>query len=347
MVSYIGESLVSSSSSGKMSKEVIESYVFAEARRGLGVYAERLFLRLTESAQKYLYGLNFKDGSGLRQVEVGPWGEAAITIPVRDLLFGDDDHNYDKAKEGVRELMSKFLEFDDGERYHATQILNEVDISSLSGRVVIEVNRNIWRAMLDFSRGYRLVDLETAFKLRGKYALRLFPFICHQERPLTYTLDALREMWCLKDKYPKTKDFLRNTLSAAKEEFDRVSPWTFDYTLNYARSGRGGRPSVVSVTLHPVYRVTREAPKRLVQRVAPSMILSQEELTVLKEVYGFTSDGLSANLPLFDLAKRSTDLPAFLRVLKPAATRARSPQGYVVGALRKHLKDMGVDPDGE
>lgn len=325
------------------------SYIFAEAGRDLGVYAERLLWRLCESAQKYIYGLDFSaDAVGQRQVVMGPWGEAAITIPVRDLLFGSDDHNYDKAKEGIRELMDKFLEYDDGSgHYQATQILNEVDFNSYSGRVVIMVNRNIWAAMLDFSKGYRLVDLETFFKLRGRYAIRLFPFICHQKNPMTYTLESLRRMWCAEGKYPKTKDFLRNTLSAAKEEFDRVSPWSFDFTLNYQHTGRGGRPAVVSVTVHPVYRLTLESPRRLVQKVAPSMILSQEEIRELKEVFGFTSDGLSANLPLFDQAKRVTDLMSFFRVLRPAATRARSPQGYVVGALRKHLQEMGVDLSGE
>ena len=333
-----------------MSREIIESYIFVEARRDLGIYGERLMLRLMESCQKYIYGLNFKDGTDLRQVEIGPWGEAKITIPVRDLLFGDDDRNYNKAKAGIRTLMSKFLEYDNGTRYFATQILNEADMNTLSGRIIIEVNKNVWSAMLSFSKGYRLVDLETALKLRSRYAMRLLPMVCRQSDPITYSIAELREQWELKGKYPNSKDFIRNTVAAAKEELDRVSPWTFDYVLNSARSapenaGKTGRLKVTSVTFFPKHQLTREAPKRLVAQITPSLVLSAEELRELKETYGFTSDGLQANLYLLDLAKKNTDLMSFLRVLRASGTRARNPQGYVIGALRKHLEELGVDPN--
>lgn len=350
--SFMSKEKESESRGEVVSRDIIESYIVVEARRDLGVYGERLLFRVLESAQKYIYGLNFRDGSGLSQVEIGPWGEAKITIPVKDLLYGDDDRNYSKAKAGIRSMMSKFLEYDNGERYFATQILNEADMNTLSGRIIIEVNKNIWSAMLSFSKGYRLVDLETFFKIRGRYAQRILPMISRQTTPLTFSLSDLREQWELRDKYPNSKDFVRNTIAAAKEELDRVSPWTFDYVLNSSRSapeniGKTGRLKVTSVTFFPRRQITRESSRKLVSEVAPSFILSVEEMQELKNTFGFTSDGIRSNLYLFDIAKKNMDLMSFLRLLRSAGTRARNPQGYVIGALRKHLEETGVDIEKE
>ena len=52
-------------------KNIIESYVLSEARYNLGIYAQRLLYRLLESAQKYIYDIDFQDGSMSRQIEVG------------------------------------------------------------------------------------------------------------------------------------------------------------------------------------------------------------------------------------------------------------------------------------
>ena len=100
----------SSESKEIISKEVVESYIFSTVRHDFGIYSERLLLRLVELAQCEINGLDFKGGTDLGKVNVGPWGHAEITIPVKDFLSGEDDTNYTKAKQSVRQLMGKFLE---------------------------------------------------------------------------------------------------------------------------------------------------------------------------------------------------------------------------------------------
>lgn len=331
-------------------KNVIESYVLSEARYNLGVYAQRLLYRLLESAQKYIYDIDFQDGSSSRQVEVGQWGDADIVLPVRSILYGDDDRNYDKARNAIEELMGKFITYDDGETYRATQILNEVEMTRLKGRMIIRVNRNLWKAMLDFSKGYRMIDIETVLKLRSGYSMRLYSLVCTAKTPLTFTIDQLRQMWDLGDRYKATKDFIRNTVDLAKEELDRVSQYSFDYTLNCSKSdpanqGRRGRLKVTSITFYPVQRIVNLKTKDLRKQVSPSLMLGQEVVMILKNKFEFDSKGIQNNIAVFEAASKSIDLLAFLDKIAPVALRARNPQGYVVGALRKHLVQMGMDEE--
>jgi hypothetical protein len=285
-------------------------------------------------------------------VEIGEWGDAEVIIPVKDILSGDDDKNYTKAKAAVRNLMGRFLEYEDDQKYKATQILNEVDVDKVAGKMVIRVNRNIWRAMLDFSKGFRKYELETAVKLRGKYSLRIYKLVSKQTDPITYTITDLRKMWGLTDKYKKVDDFIKNTVVSAKEELDRVSPYSFDFVLNAAKSaevnkGRKGRPAITSVTFFPVHRMANETTDAVRKQVDPSMLLDYEFYMMLKNKFDFDPQGIKANITLFDTAQKECDILEFMDSIAPAALRAANIQGYVINAIRKHLKEkFGIIIDG-
>ena len=335
-----------------ITKEVVESYIFSTVRHDFGIYSERLLLRLVELAQREIRGLDFKGGTSIGKVEIGEWGDAEIVVPVKDILSGEEDKNYSKAKAAVRNLMGRFLEYEDEQKYKATQILNEVDVDKVAGKMVIRVNRNIWRAMLDFSKGFRKYELETAVKLRGKYSLRIYKLVSKQTEPITYSIADLRQMWGLTEKYKKVDDFVKNTIVSAKEELDRVSPYSFDYVLNAAKSaevnkGRKGRPAITSVTFFPVRRMANETTDAVRKMVDPSLLLDRELYMMLKNQFYFDVQGIKANITLFDTAQKECEILDFLDGIAPAALRAANVQGYVINAIRKHLKEkFGIVIDG-
>ena len=343
----------SQATSEPISKEVVESYIFSTVRHDFGVYSERLLLRLVELAQREIRGLDFKGGTSIGKVEIGEWGDAEVIIPVKDILSGEEDKNYSKAKTAIRNLMGRFLEYEDEQKYRATQILNEVDVDKVAGKMIIRVNRNIWRAMLDFSKGFRKYELETAVKLHGKYSLRIYKLVSKQTEPITYSIADLRQMWGLTEKYKKVDDFVKNTIVAAKEELDRVSPYSFDYTLNAARTaevnkGRKGRPAITSVTFFPVRRMANQSTDAVRKQVDPSMLLDRELYMMLKNKFYFDVQGIRANITLFDIAqKECDDILEFLDEIAPSALRAGNVQGYVINSIRRHLKEkLGIVIDG-
>ena len=140
---------------------------------------------------------------------------------------------------------------------------------------------------------------------------------------------------------------------SAKEELDRVSPYTFEYVANYSRSadvnkGRKGRPAVSSITFFPKRKLANESADAVRKQVDPSMLLDRELYMMLKNKFEFDSQGIRANITLFDTAqKECDDILDFLDSIAPAALRAGNIQGYVVGAVRKHLKEkLGIVIDG-
>lgn len=336
----------------KISKEVVESYIFSTVRHDFGIYSERLLLRLVELAQREIHGLDFKGGSSIGKVKVGAWGDAEITIPVKDILSGEDDKNYSKAKSAVRNLMGKFLEYEDDKTYRATHILNDVDVDKISGKMIIQVNRNIWGAMLDFSKGFRKYELETAVKLRGKYSLRIYKLVSKQKDPISYSISDLRQMWGLTDKYKKVDDFIKNTIVTAKTELDKVSPYSFDYTLTSSKSselnkGRKGRPSITSVTFFPYHNLQNESSDAVRKMADTSMIIDKQLSNLLINKFGFDWGGIKSNITLFDISQKEFDLLLFLDKIAPAALRATNIQGYVINAIRRHLKEeCGIVVDG-
>lgn len=333
-------------------KEVVESYVFSTARRDVGIHGERLLLRLVEIAQREISGLDFKSGKDIGKVRVSDWGDAEVTIPVKDILSGEADKNYERAKQAVLDLMTKVLQYEDDHVWKAAHILNNVDLNKVSGAMVITVNRAMWSAMLDFSKGFRKYDLYLAMKLKSRYSLKMYKLVSKQTEPITYTIEFLRKEWNLEDKYKKVDDFINSTLGKAKEELDRVSPYSFDYVLNSSKSAdenkkRKGRPAITSVTIFPIHILANETADMLRNRIDPSLVLSPEAYNLLKNKFGFDFVGIKANMQLFETAERYLDLPGFLYKLAPGALRANNVQGYVVNALRKNLKEVfGVTIEG-
>lgn len=341
-------------------RNVVESYIFATGHQDLSIYSERLLMQLVKAAQCQVAGLNFRDGSSITQIEIGPLGDATVEIEAKELLNGDKNTNYTQAKNAVLELMKKPVAHerplmkngkpvltDDGNpvyEFEAHNLLNDVYINQKPGVIVVNVNKHTWEAILDFSKGFRRYDLQIASGFSRTCSLRMFKLISNQKQPLTYTIKELREQWGLTEKYKTTKDFIKNTIVSAQEELDQSSPWTFTFEPVYSASsdqnkGRVGRKSITAITFFPKHQVKFETTGELIRQVSPSSVLSKVIIDRLVKNLGFAMKEIKANMNLFDTANRTFDLDEFLTDITPSATRAGNPQGYVVNAIKMHLKE--------
>ena len=342
-------------------KEVIESYIFSTSRRNLSVYSERLLMRIVEIAQRQLSGVNFRDGVDIGQVSIGPLGDARLEIPIKSLL-GDGNTNYSKAKAAIVELMNspyfaerpKFkagkpvydengeLEFE----FIGHQILNDCEVNVKPGIAVVNVNENTWKAVLDFSKGFRKFDLNAALALSKSCSTRMLRLISNQKGPITYTIDSLRRMWGMEDIYPDTSNFIRRTIDVAKVELDEKAPWSFTYVKNTnmessENKGRRGKKAITSITFFPVKKVVNQPTSSMLQMIgSPRAVLGEDLFDLLKNKFDFTVDGMKHNLVLFEAARRAgLDLDDFLRGIAPSALRAVNPQGYVINSITRTLKE--------
>ena len=363
------------------SVQMIESWIFATSSRNFSIYSERLLLRMVQLAQAQVLGANFRDGTSVGQVSIGKLGEATIEIPIRSLL-SPGSTNYTQAKTAIMELMrspylverpkiraGKQVVGEDGRpeyEFIGHQILNNCEINVIPGVAKIEVNRETWNAILDFSKGFRKFDLETSLKLKLVPSLRLFSLLSNQKEPITFSLEQLRKMWKMDERnsetgeykvYPDTYNFIKRTIEPAKKELDEKSPWSFDFVKNYSASdpvnrGRRGKKSVTSITFFPIHRFTREPESNLVRMTSSALKeLGKETYDLMMLKFGFTVKGLENNVPLFHLANSlGMDIDSFVRIVTPSAVRSENPPAYVIKAIKMHLSEVhGVvfGPDGK
>lgn len=344
------------------SVEIIESYMFATSKRSYSIYSERLLLKIVEIAQRQLVGANFKDGTSIGQVSFSALGDATIDIPIRSLLPEGSGNNYQQAKQAIMELMSSpyYVErpkmkrgvqvYDEnGEPEYemiGNQILNHCEVNVKPGYAVLEVNKNTWQAILDFSKGFRKFDLNAALRLKKPSSLRLFNLLSNQEQPITYTIEQLRTMWNLEGKYSDTSDFIRRTIEPAKQELDEKAPWSFDYEKNCAVSadvnkGRRGKKAVTSITFFPKRRISAVSTSTILKQFSPLDVMDRQTYEMLLNKFEFTPQGIKNNIVLFEGCRKcGVELFDFLQKIYPKASRAVSCQGYTIRALEAHLREV-------
>lgn len=208
-------------------KQVFQSYVLTTAKYDFSPYEKRIMYRLIELAQKEIEGIKLKDN--LRKIAPTNFGRE-ITMPVSDILKDEQDKHYTIAKAAFRSLSEKHIEYEDEEVWSYTPIITAPEIKKNSGSVKFYVFDNIWRCLLDFTKGFKKYELITAMKFKSAYAMRFYELMSGQTKPLFVPLegpDGLRERFYLQGKYEKVNDFRRKVIDVAKKELDESSPYSF------------------------------------------------------------------------------------------------------------------------
>jgi plasmid replication initiation protein len=295
--------------------------------------------RLIELAQKEIEGIKLKDN--LRKIAPTNFGRE-ITMPVSDILKDEQDKHYTIAKAAFRSLSEKHIEYEDDEVWSYTPIITAPEIKKNSGSVKFYVFDNIWRCLLDFTKGFKKYELITAMKFKSAYAMRFYELMSGQTKPLFVPLegpDGLRERFYLQGKYEKVNDFRRKVIDVAKKELDESSPYSF-----VAKEEKAGK-KIIGWTFFPVFYENREDPALQEQarmaKVTARLQLENNIYDYLKFSFDFKSDEINKNKKtLIEGQNRIPDFMGFLGELKKGARLAENPKGYVIGAIKRKLKEI-------
>lgn len=320
-------------------KQVFQSYVLTTAKYDFSPYEKRIMYRLIVLAQKEIEGIKLKDS--LRKITPTNFGRE-ITMPVSDILKDEQDKNYAIAKAAFKSLSEKHIEYEDDEIWSYTPIITAPEIKKNSGFVKFYVFDNIWRCLLDFTKGFRKYELITAMKFKSVYAMRFYELMSGQTKPLFVALegsDGLRERFGLQGKYKLTADFRRKVLDVAKQELDESSPYSF-----VAKEEKAGK-KIIGWTLYPVFYEDREDPALQEQtrmaKITARLQLENNVYDYLRFSYNFDSKEINRNKKtIIEGQNRIPDFIGFLADLKNGARMAENSKGYVIGAIKKKLKEI-------
>ena len=260
-------------------------------------------------------------------------------MPVRAILKDESDKNYSRAKRTLNKLESKVMYYEIPEKreWQKLRIITNPRIKDYGSIMEFEVNPTIWQVILNFSKGFRKFELKTAMEFESVYAMRFYELFSGQKSPITYSIEKLKIIFQLEDKYKLTANFINKVIVPAKKEMDINAPYSFEYEP--LKTGR----KITAIRFYPVYiaenRDDSLERKALQKRVSLGWDLDKATIIYLKQNYYFTDAEIKSNIDTFKDANKELDLMMVLSLLKRKAEAATNTKGYVIGTLKKMVKE--------
>ena len=310
--------------------ELVQSFLLSVTRVKLSVYEQRIITRIVEHGQKALQGYS---RAQLKHIS-NPFGNEKISVKIRYILT-DGTKDYAKVVTACKALMSRQFEFydPDTKTYYMDTIIHNVQHKERSGEVEFMVSRVFFEVMFNFSLGYKNYDLETALSLPTPFAVRMYVLLNNQDRPITWSVERLKDMFGVSDKYDQTADFIKKVIEPSRKALLTASVNNFTYTRIY--DGQ----KVVKLQFFPV-KVDEKA-----RRLFPDMSKEQITQAVAIRMYlyddlGFTQKEIGANKSTIDAFAQVPDAITHLyTIAKRAVRKSANTKGYIISAMKSEVKE--------
>jgi len=314
-------------------KDIIQSYIMTTAKYDYSADEKRILLRLVETWQYLLEGRQLKG-----KIDKTLFGHYELEFPASHFL-PDGSTNYARIKDAFRSLNEKKFEYEDDECW---EIIRIVEMPRLEHREKIKftLNSKVVDCFLNFTKGYRKLELETVFSFSSVYAMRFYELFSGQKSPLIYTIENLKKMFQIEDKYPRNPDFVKRVIEPAKKELDEKSPYGFEYSI--IKKGAQFHSIKFYPVAIPKNRNDELERKDLQKKVSISWDLDKVVREYLRKL-GFTDTQVKNNMPLLKSANKELDLVYELSTLVGKTRTKNNSQGYVISTLKGKLKDKGID----
>jgi len=321
-------------------KEILQSYILTTAKYDFSVYEKRILYRLVELNQHLIEGQKLNDKIKLDNNQIG---DISYTLPISLFLKDDDKNNHKEVKKALESLKRKELTYQDDDIWASLTIIANPKISRYKETVTFTVDKMINDAFLDFSKGFKKYELKTAMEFESTYSMRFYELLSNQKTPINYSIDNLKEMFQLSNKYKLTADFLRYVIEPAKKELDRCSPYTFHY--EQIKTGR----KITGIRFIPIHQPQFEDESLKKQKVMKQMsnrwFIPKNIEDYLKYNYEFTDKELSNNIGLFEVLYNNLseeELLDFLVELKEQSIlyEIKNLKAYLIGSLKKKSEQI-------
>lgn len=320
-------------------KDIIQSYVITAAKYDFSVYEKRIFYRVIECIQYQLKGkeLNkdFSIDEDLSNENIN------IKMPVSSLLLKNEkDNHHERIKTALSSLRSKHFIYETSKIWEDIGLIEDPKVYKYSRIIEFRLNYKIYKALLDFSKGYRKFELETAMKFKSVYAMRFYELFSEQKAPITYTIEFLRNRFQLEDKYKLKRDFIRYVIDQAKKELDKKSPYSFTYKLEHEK----GKKKITAITFTPINQSEKRSETLVIKDRQKEFditeVLIREEFKALLEI-GFTEQELKTKyLDLIqDIGRaRKQGKILFTTTISDYSKKKKNPKTYLIKALETEIR---------
>lgn len=308
--------------------ELIQSFLLSVTRVRLSLYEQRILTKIVEHGQSVIQGLSVQQYKYI----TNPFDNEKIEVPIRYILT-DKSKDYKKVIDACKALMTRKFEFynPDTKTYYADTVIHNVMHVTGSGKVSFQVSRVLFDVMFNFALGYKKYDLEEALNLPTPYAVRMYVLLNGQTTPIEWSVEKLKEMFGVSDKYTQTADFIKKVIEPARIALVNANCNGF----TYSRMREGNK--VISLKFFPVKVEKQDAvmyaelsKEQIVTRKAVMMMMSQDCFFTWKEI--------NANKATVDKFCRLIDAVDTFQTIELRAKRKQMDKGYIINAMKDEYK---------
>ena len=328
-----------------------QSYIFSTAKYSFNVYEKRILYRMIEFEQRMV---NQESLDKAVKVDTNLWGDKKYTVPMSIFLSADDD---DETKEGRSKNNKRFLDaftalqdkkvvYEDDEVYGRVGVISQFEFKKRDRFISWKADNKIVEMIMDFSKGWRAYELKIAFNLQSAYAMRFYELLGNKTSKIVYTMSDFLKIFELENKYlqksgkPNFSRIESQVLKKAQSELEKCSPYTFNYEISKDKS---------IIEIFPVFQsqysnVKYERDNKIAEKDL-LLVLSEREIEVFINEFGFTEQGLKNNFSLLEDCRNTLgqNYSFFLFQQVRLALKKNPPAkktAYVVGAIRNMLNDF-------
>lgn len=194
---------------------VKQPYAITVAKHDFNVHEMRIMTRITQALQKdMMYGKTRLEVQ--IEVQKNLFGGKVIRIPTQ-LLLPQGSQNYSAVKRAIRSLEQKSMLIRGKDKYGSYETSARLIMKSkyyLNNEMVeIQLDRDILPDYLALA-SYSKYIAEVSFESSSRYIMRIYQFISHwkDKTKKVVTIDELRDVLELGDKYSKAKDIRKYIL---------------------------------------------------------------------------------------------------------------------------------------
>lgn len=278
-------------------KDLLESYILTTASYDYSIYEKRILTKITDLLQFSFSDFKKENFRVANQITKDLFGDYKIKINVADI---DKNNNYNRVKNACLSLAKKGFEYEDDKIWTYINFLTEPKITKKNGEFSFRVSEEFASIFINFSKGYRKFEYKVAMNLKNPNSVKLYQLFSNKESPITYSIQKIRKILGVEEKYLKFYDFKRHILEPCKKELDKNAPYSFTYETKLVKR------QVVSITFKPFYqekfRDETLIKKEQQNKLSIHWTFSKEVINYLKSKFNLTTNGIKNNKELLEKA---------------------------------------------
>ena len=162
-------------------------------------------------------------------------------------LIGSESNRYEEIRDIVRSLRRKEVIINTKEKEYITGWLSSINFYKGKGKIKLKFDDELVPYLLQLQETFTRYKLENILYLKNKHSIRLYELLKQYEKigKRKFTVDKLKDLLMLDDKYKRFYDFERYVIKSAIKEINDLT----DIKIGYEKIKKGRKIDSILFTI--------------------------------------------------------------------------------------------------